>query len=198
MACGISSSGRVRSELRSWRLRTGSWSWRTPGASTPAPRSSNATDFSSLRLTASTRADVISYLRNWRYRRTAAYRHEADLVLQTKLPNKLMSEVGGQSGSALPIPTCPVRFKGYRNGLFVRRPLSPRKRPFSGPPGQLCGFSHSHEDSAFVLRVFARVENERLSPAIECSSGQGQGDCFPCEGDLICQPTSGTAKLRQL
>ena len=47
MACGTSSLGRVRSELRSWRLRTGSWSLRTPGEFTLVPRSSNATDFSS-------------------------------------------------------------------------------------------------------------------------------------------------------
>ena len=47
MACGTSSSGRVRSELRSWSFRTGSWPFRTPGASTLAPRSSNVTDFSS-------------------------------------------------------------------------------------------------------------------------------------------------------
>jgi hypothetical protein len=33
------------------------------------PRSSNAIDFGSLRLTACTRADVTSYLRDWRYRR---------------------------------------------------------------------------------------------------------------------------------
>src|SRR4029077_10626358 len=47
MACGTSSSGRVRCELRSWRLRPGSCSFRTPGESTLAPGSSNATDFSS-------------------------------------------------------------------------------------------------------------------------------------------------------
>src|SRR6478736_8440947 len=47
MACGTSSSGRVRSELRSWRLRTGSWSFRTPGESSLAPGSSNVTDLSS-------------------------------------------------------------------------------------------------------------------------------------------------------
>src|SRR5215467_6993553 len=47
MAYGTSSSGRVRSELRSWRPRTASGSLRTPGESTLAPRSSNATDFSS-------------------------------------------------------------------------------------------------------------------------------------------------------
>src|SRR5215831_13748687 len=47
MAYGTSSLGRVRSELRSWRPRTASGSLRTPGESTLAPRSSNATDFSS-------------------------------------------------------------------------------------------------------------------------------------------------------
>src|SRR6516164_7884824 len=47
MACGTSSSGPVGSELRSWRLRTASRSLRMPGESTLAPRSSNATDFSS-------------------------------------------------------------------------------------------------------------------------------------------------------
>lgn len=47
VACGTSSSDRVRSELRSKRLRTGSWPLRTLGESTRAPRSSNATDFSS-------------------------------------------------------------------------------------------------------------------------------------------------------
>src|SRR5437879_361696 len=45
MACGTSSSGRVRSKLRSWQLRTASGLLRTPGESTLTPRSSNATDF---------------------------------------------------------------------------------------------------------------------------------------------------------
>src|SRR5262245_61506738 len=47
MAYGTSSLGRVRSELPSWRRRTASGSLRTPGESTLAPRSSNATDFNS-------------------------------------------------------------------------------------------------------------------------------------------------------
>jgi hypothetical protein len=36
--------GRIKSELRSWRLRIGHRSLRTPGESTLAPRYSNATD----------------------------------------------------------------------------------------------------------------------------------------------------------
>src|SRR6516164_7892884 len=50
MVYGTSSSGRVRSELPSWTLRTGSWSLRTLGESSPAPRFSSTTDFSSCAL----------------------------------------------------------------------------------------------------------------------------------------------------
>jgi hypothetical protein len=44
MACGTSSSDRVRSGLRSWRHRTERWLLRTPTASTRAPKSSNVID----------------------------------------------------------------------------------------------------------------------------------------------------------
>src|SRR5262249_59979785 len=47
MAFGTLSSGRASSGLPSWRLRTGSWSLRTPGEFTLVPRSSNATDLNS-------------------------------------------------------------------------------------------------------------------------------------------------------
>jgi hypothetical protein len=70
MACGTSSSGRVRSELRSWRLRTGVWSFRTPGEFTRAPRSSNATDFSSC--APQRRTTLASSTRRRRIKTTAA------------------------------------------------------------------------------------------------------------------------------
>src|SRR3979411_2338249 len=89
MACGTSSSGRVRSELRSWRLRTGSWSWRTPGASTLAPRSSNAIDL----------AVYASQLAPRRYEpricgtvdiaETAAYGHEVDFGAADQLAEQV-------------------------------------------------------------------------------------------------------------
>ena len=53
-----------------------------------------------------------------------------------------------------------------------------------------------------IARSFFVCSQELITsdchPRLEWSSGQGQGDCFPCEGDLICQPTSSIAKLRQL
>src|SRR6185503_661088 len=82
MACGISSSGRVRSELHSWRLRTGSWSFRTPGEATLAPRSSNATDFSSY---ASQRRTTLA----WSTRKSRIMTTAADQFNDTTSPTNL-------------------------------------------------------------------------------------------------------------